>query len=107
MKDASLSRFVYCCVQDFECVFTDFWKNIRAFNSGDHQNLELVKIFLDAGLKGEQIHDALKKQSQFGDDGLPICSLLLSHGASVDEYEGEALNRAVCLVARCHVWRPA
>lgn len=64
----------------------------RAFKSADHQNLDLIRIFLDAGLKGEPLHTTLVEQSQRGNGGLAVCTLLLAHGASVNEYNGEALT---------------
>jgi ankyrin repeat protein len=71
----------------------------RAFKSADHQNLDLIKILLDAGLKGEPLHTALVEQSKRGNEGLAVCTLLLAHGASADEYNGEALTTAARLEA--------
>ena len=63
-----------------------------AFMSANHQNLDLIKIFLGAGLKGEPLHTTLVEQSRRGNEGLAVCSLLLAHGASANEYNGEALT---------------
>jgi ankyrin repeat protein len=72
----------------------------RAFKSADHQNLDLTKIFLDAGLKGEPLHTALVEQSKRGNEAIAVCTLLLTHGASVDANHGEALTNAAKLDAR-------
>jgi len=69
----------------------------RAFESADRQNLDLVKIFLDAGLKGEPLHTALVEQSKRGNEAVAVCTLLLAYGASADEYNGEALTIAAKL----------
>jgi ankyrin repeat protein len=69
----------------------------RAFESADRQNLDLVKIFLDAGLNGEPLHNALIEQSKRDSEALAVCTLLLAHGASADEYNGEALTIAAKL----------
>lgn len=71
----------------------------RAFMSSDHKRPEVVKIFLEAGLQGKPLHDALVVQSKRGDESLAVCNLLLKHGASVDTDDGEALNTAVTLGA--------
>lgn len=67
--------------------------------SSDHTRPEVVKIFLDAGLQGKPLHDALVVQSKRGDESLAVCTLFLKHGASVDTDNGEALNTAVTLGA--------
>ena len=71
----------------------------KAFKAADHRNHDLVRLFLDAGLKGEPLNRALAEQAKRGDVSLIVCSMLLKHGASIDEYDGEALGTAVSLGA--------
>lgn len=71
----------------------------RAFKSADRERLEVVKIFLDAGIRGDLLHAALVEQSKRGDHSLDVCSCFLQHGASVNEYNGEALNTTIRLGA--------
>ncbi|KAH8595954.1 hypothetical protein B0O99DRAFT_594245 [Bisporella sp. PMI_857] len=62
--------------------------------TSEQKRLQILKIILEAGLKGTVIDDELISQSAKGDEGLAICSLLLEFGASIDRRDGEALDNA-------------
>lgn len=51
-------------------------------------------------MKGDPyLHTALIAQSKRGNDGVAICTLLITHGASPNEHNGEALQNAAKLNA--------
>lgn len=63
------------------------------------KKMKLLKLFLDAGLKGPPLDVALVNTSKQGVEGSSLCELLLEHGASVNAQGGEALDvvRVFCI----------
>ncbi|KAH7382813.1 hypothetical protein BKA64DRAFT_582928 [Cadophora sp. MPI-SDFR-AT-0126] len=56
------------------------------------KRIRMVKLILDAGLQGHSLDVALVNATKRGQEGLPMCDLLLKYGASVNALHGEALN---------------
>jgi hypothetical protein len=54
--------------------------------------MKLLRLILDAGLKGPSLEAALVNASKQGHEGLPLCKLFLEYGASVNAQGGEALD---------------
>jgi hypothetical protein len=60
--------------------------------SSQSKKMKLLKLFLDAGLKGPSLDVALVSASKQGVEGSSLCKLFLEYGASVNAQGGEALD---------------
>ncbi|KAH8676507.1 hypothetical protein BGZ60DRAFT_525953 [Tricladium varicosporioides] len=65
---------------------------VRLMASSRPKKIKMLRILLDAGLKGQSLDNGLVEEVRKGRDGVPLCKLFLDYGASVNEQGGEALD---------------
>ncbi|KAF4634237.1 hypothetical protein G7Y89_g3872 [Cudoniella acicularis] len=63
-----------------------------SMSSSRPKKTKLLRLLLDAGLKGPPLDTALVNESRKGSDGMALCNLFLDYGASINWQGGEALD---------------
>jgi ankyrin repeat protein len=65
---------------------------VRAMAPSRPKKSRMLRILLDAGLRGPSLDNALVEEVRKGQDGVSFCKLFLDYGASINGQGGEALD---------------